>query len=74
MPLGKGIASKALNLHPYRRSLSILPSQPLAVVKVGSLHPLKLVLGSRFATHAPAQHIGLGQAESRKMVRHPDTP
>ena len=46
MPLGKGIACKTLNLHPYRSSLGILPPQPLAVVKVGSLHPLKFILGA----------------------------
>ena len=72
VPLGKGVASKALNLHPYRSRLGILPPQSLAVVKVGSLHPLKLILGAGFATHAPAQHIGLGQAQPCKMVGHLD--
>ena len=72
VPLGKGIACKTLNLHPYRSRLGILPPQPLAVVKVGSLHPLKLILGAGFATHAPAQHIRLSQAQPCKMVCYLD--
>ena len=72
VPLGKGVSCKAGHLVPDLRDqgfgIAFLP----AVVHEDGPDALKLVARAELAAHAPAQHVGLTQAEACKIMGHLD--
>ena len=70
MGLRKRITGKGFYLSPHLRSQRLGVALLATIIKKAPGQLLKSLLRAVLAAHGPAQHIGIGQIESRKMVPH----